>query len=331
MYNVAVALAADMSFMAVVLALLPPALWLLAAGLRRGSGNPDRRPPPLLAGSAMRTDWPTPQPHGAGQDPLGHALTEALAPARLAMYARGVPPRECLALLHMAEGSDRLSGWMRLSCYEAQEDVTRLLRAWVTKARPEPRGLASFSRAVITGLDWQRHCTLRELLLLSDVAATVAHLVRSGGPLYGSIDELAQVSHLLARWHMPDHLQTRRGSTTWLQWMAVVVPALWLTLLWAMQLRGGVRRRRRAQRGVRFLHPLVQMALAQGKEAPPSAGEALAEFLARQCLLVVAPPPKKPACTSSRVAWMCMSASPPRPERPPAQRPLGLRVATGST
>ena len=81
----------------------------------------------------------------------------------------------------------------------------------------------------------------------------MSHLVRSGRPLYDSLEELAQVSHFLAKWHMPDHFQTRRTSTTWLQWVAVVVPALWLTLLWAMQLRGGVRRRRRAKRGTRFL------------------------------------------------------------------------------
>ena len=90
-------------------------------------------------------------------------------------------------------------------------------------------------------LAWQKHCTLPELLLLSaDVVATVSHLARSGRPLYDSLEELAQVSHLLARWHMPDHRQTRRGSATWLQRMAAMVPALWLTLLWAMQLRGGV-------------------------------------------------------------------------------------------
>ena len=100
-----------------------------------------------------------------------------------------------------------------------------------------------------------------ELLLLSDLVATVSHLVRSGRPLYDSLEELAQVSHLLARWHMLDHLQTRRGSTTWLQWAAVVVPALWLTLLWAMQIRSGARRQGRAKRGARFLHPLVQLAL----------------------------------------------------------------------
>ena len=73
-----------------------------------------------------------------------------------------------------------------------------------------------------------------ELLLLSDVVATVSHLARFGRPLYDSLEELAQVSHLLARWHMLDHLRTRRGRTTWLQWAAGVVPALCLTLLWAM-------------------------------------------------------------------------------------------------
>ena len=94
---------------------------------------------------------------------------------------------------------------------------------------------------------------------------------------------------------MLDHLQIRRGSTTWLQWMAVVAPALWLTLLWAMQLRAGVRRHRRAKRGVRFFHPLIQPPLSQGSDAGPRARGALDEFLARQCLLVVVPPPEE-AC-----------------------------------
>ena len=180
---------------------------------------------------------------------------------------------------------------MRLSCYEAQEDVSRLLQAWVTRACPESQDLASFSRRVMSERAWQKHCTLPELLLLSDVVATVSHLVRSGRPLYGSLEELAQVFHLLAKWHMPGHLQTRRGSTTWLQWMAVVVPALWLTLLWAMQLKAGARRHRRAKKGARFLHPLIQLALNQGNDAGPRARRALDEFLARHCLLVVAPPP----------------------------------------
>ena len=150
--------------------------------------------------------------------------------------------------------------WMRFSCYEAQEDVGRLLQAWIARACPESQDLASFSRRVVSEPAWQKHCTLPELLLLSDVVTIVSHLVRSGRPLYDSFEELAQVSHLFARWHMLDHFQTRRGSATWLQWMAVVAPALWLTLLWAMQLRGGVRRRRRAKRGVRFFHPLIQLA-----------------------------------------------------------------------
>ena len=105
-----------------------------------------------------------------------------------------------------------------------------------------------------------------------------------------SPEELAQVSHLLARWYMLDHFRIRRSSTTWLQWVAVVAPALWLTLLWAMQLRGGARRVGRAKRGARFFHPLVQLALDQGAGAGPRTRRALDEFLARQCLLVVAPP-----------------------------------------
>ena len=67
-----------------------------------------------------------------------------------------------------------------------------------------------------------------------------------------------------------------------------MVQALWLALLWAMQLRGGVRREGKAKRGARFLHPLVQLALGQGADADPRTRSALDEFLARQCLLVVA-------------------------------------------
>ena len=201
----------------------------------------------------------------------------------------------------MAEESDQLSRWMRLSCYGVQDDVSCLLQAWVVKARPDPQDLARFSCRIVSERSWQRHCATPELLLLSDVVATVSHLVRSGRPLYDSLDELAQVSHLLARWHMPGHLWTRRNSTTWLQWVAVVAPAFWLTLLWAMQLRGGIRRTRRAKRGTRFLHPLVQLALGQGAGADPRTRRALDEFLARQCLLVVAPPPEE-ACTCVRAS-----------------------------
>ena len=148
----------------------------------------------------------------------------------------------------MAKESDQLSRWMRLSCYEVQDDVSCLLQAWVVKARPDPQDLACFSRRIVSEWSWQRHCTMPELLLLSDVVATVSHLVRFGRPLDDSLEELAQVSHLLARWHMLDHLRIRRNSTTWLQWVAVVAPAFWLTLLWAMQLRGGARRTGRAKR-----------------------------------------------------------------------------------
>ena len=63
----------------------------------------------------------------------------------------------------------------------------------IIRACPESQHLASFSRRVMSELAWQKHCTLPELLLLSDVAATVSHLVRSGRPLYDSLEELAQV------------------------------------------------------------------------------------------------------------------------------------------
>ena len=98
-------------------------------------------------------------------------------------------------------------------------------------------------------------------------------------------------------WHMPDHLKTRRTGSTWLQWVATVVPALWLVLLWTTQLDGGQRRRRR-KRGVRFLHPLVQAALVGGPAADAGARNALCTFLADQCRMVVSPTQKLPACTS---------------------------------
>ena len=73
----------------------------------------------------------------------------------------------------MAEESDQLSRWMRLNCYEVQDDVNRLLQAWVVKARPDPQDLASFSRRIVSEQSWQKQCTMPELLLLSDAVATV--------------------------------------------------------------------------------------------------------------------------------------------------------------
>ena len=235
------------------------------------------------------------QLHDPDQDPVRQVLAEALAPGRLAAYANVIPSDACRGRLRMAEESDQLSRWMRRSCYEVQEDVSRLLQAWVVRARPDPQDFASFSFRIVSEPTWQRHCAMPELLLLSEVVATVSHLVRFGRPLYDSFGGLAQVSHLLARWHMPGHLQTRRGSTTWLQWTAVVVPALWLTLMWAMQLRSGARRQGRAKKGARFLHPPVQLALSQRSDVDFRTRKALDEFLARQCLLVVAPPTEE-AC-----------------------------------
>ena len=256
--------------------LLQATLWLLAAGLRGIRGCSTRRPPPLRGRRTESGPQPGSQPHDPGRDPVRELLAGALAPRRLAAYARTPPPDGCQGRLRMAEESDQLSRWIRLSCYVVQDDVSRLLQAWVVKARPDPQDLACFSRRIVSERSWQGHCAMPELLLLSDVVATISHLVRSGRPLYDSLEELAQVSHLLARWHMPDHLRTRQNSTTWLQWVAVAVPALWLTLLLAMKLRGGTSRTGRAKRGARFLHPLVQLALGQGAGADPRTRRTLA-------------------------------------------------------
>ena len=108
-------------------------------------------------------------------------------------------------------------------------------------------------------------------------------------------DELAQISHLLARWHMPDHLKTRRSGGVWLQWLATAIPACWLVLLWACQMRSGARRQVRARRGVRFLHPLVQRALAGSRTGGSQMRAAVQEFLLRQFVLVSSAPAQE-AC-----------------------------------
>ena len=69
----------------------------------------------------------------------------------------------------------------------------------MVKVRPDPQDLACFSRRIVSEPSWQRHCTMPELLLLSDVVAIVSHLVRFGRPPYDNFEELAHVSHLLAR------------------------------------------------------------------------------------------------------------------------------------
>ena len=114
--------------------------------------RPDSQGPPLRAEHAVRRVLVVSQTHDPGQHQFRRVLTEALARGRLAAYARVVLTDECQARLRMAEGSDRLFRWMRLSCYEAQEDVSRLLQAWVTKACPESQDLASFSRRVMSEL-----------------------------------------------------------------------------------------------------------------------------------------------------------------------------------
>ena len=277
--------------MAVATAFLPVLAWLLVAVKEGARGGPAGRPPPLRAGSPAHMPAPASKPHDRERGSLRDILTQVLAPERLAAYSSVGRGQGGRAWLSMPEDSDCLSRWMRLGRSEAQQEITCLLQAWVSRASPGSQDLADFSNRVLAGFSWQRHCAMPQLLLLSDVVATVSHLVRSGRSLHSDLEELAQISHLLARWHMPDHLQTRRGSNTWLQWLAVLVPSLWLVLLWSMQLRAGTRRARRARRGTRFLHPLVQLALSRGCAADCRARGALDEFLARQCLLVVSPPP----------------------------------------
>ena len=179
-------------------ALLQAALWPLTTGMRTVRGCSTRGTPPPRGGRTEDGARPGSKPRDPGQSPIRELLTEALAPRCLVAYACAAPSDRCLGWLRMAEESDRLSRWMRLSCYEVQDDVTCLLQAWVVKARPDPQDLARFSRRIVSEQSWQRHCATPELLLLSDVAATVSHLVRSGRPLYDSFEELAQVSHLLA-------------------------------------------------------------------------------------------------------------------------------------
>ena len=164
-----------MSIVAAVSALFQAVLWLLAAGLQSVRDGPTRRARPLRGGHAVRRTLPVSQPHDPGQDQFRPVLTEALAPGRLAAYARVVLTDECQGRLRMAEGSDQVSRWMRPSCYEAQEGIGRLLQAWVVRACPESQDLASFSHRIVSEPAWQKHCTLPELLLLPDVAAIVLY------------------------------------------------------------------------------------------------------------------------------------------------------------
>ena len=120
------ALAADMSIVAAASALFQAVLWLLATGLQSARGGPTRSPPPCVASMLCAESCPCRSLATRVRTSLRRVLTEALAPGRLAAYARVVLTDECQARLRMAEGSDRLSRWMRLSCYEAQEDVSRL-------------------------------------------------------------------------------------------------------------------------------------------------------------------------------------------------------------
>ena len=97
--------------------LLRAVLWLLDAGLRSIRGCSTRKASPLRGEHAERRVLSGSQPHDPGQDPVRQFLAEALAPGRLAAYARVILSDECRSRLRMAEESDQLSRWMRLSCY----------------------------------------------------------------------------------------------------------------------------------------------------------------------------------------------------------------------
>ena len=129
---------------------------------------------------------------------------------------------------------------MHLSQLEAALEVQHLLEQWVGRVSPPEQGAGMVSRCLMSDARFPDKGQACRLLLVADLLASVYCLVCCGGErqLYERLEELAQVSFLLARWHMPDHLQTKRSGGPWLQWMAVVVPACWLVLLWSFQLRG---------------------------------------------------------------------------------------------
>ena len=184
---------------------------------------------------------------------------------------------------------------MYLSQAEAGRQTEQLLRAWILRVQPPVEVSAAFASQMLDVSGLQDRCQAQQLLLLSELAAGTLHLLQVGVELDARVQELAQISHLLARWHMPDHLKTRRSGGDWLQWLATVVPACWLVLLWASQLRSGCRRQVRARRGVRFLHPLVQRALSGSRTGGAQMWAAVEAFLLRQFTLVVSPPPEE-AC-----------------------------------
>ena len=138
---------------------------------------------------------------------------------------------------------------MHLSQSEAAQEVQGLMEQWIGQVSPPEQGFGMVSECLMSDVRFPGRGQASRLLLVADLLAAVYCLVCWEGDcqLYVRLEELAQVSFLLARWHMPDHLKTKRSGGLWLQWMAVVVPACWLVLLWSFQLRGGGRRRRRAR------------------------------------------------------------------------------------
>ena len=120
---------------------------------------------------------------------------------------------------------------MYLSQAEAGRQTEQLLRAWILRVQPPVEVSAAFASQMLDVSGLQDRCQAQQLLLLSELAAGTLHLLQVGVELDARVQELAQICHLLARWHMPDHLKTRRSGGDWLQWLATVVPACWLVLL----------------------------------------------------------------------------------------------------
>ena len=252
---------------------------------------PDAQGPPRAPGGGEDRQAGPPVEQGApGRPGRRAALLRALAPGRRTGHCEAAADACSQEWLQTTGKRDAIEAWMQQGPAEARRNLERLVRAWVGRVGPPCEVMALVAADLVGEGPLPRGCDLEDLLLTADLASAVLHLVTSGEAVSGRMGELAQISHLLARWHMPDHLKTKRCGSCWLQWMAVVVPAYWRLLLWAYQLRGGERRRRRARRGARFLHPAVQHALSDGRMAPESACAGLRAFLVEQARLSVSPP-----------------------------------------
>ncbi len=264
--------------------------WLPATVRRTWRPDPSPGAPPLVTEAEQQGDRQGPHASVPGEAPLRALILRALAPRRMAQHRKCAGETLRSRWMCTSSSPGDLEDWMHLDRRTVQQTVEDLLGGWIGRVAPTQECLRDVSAQVLKGSPLHSQCEVQQLLLVSELTAAVHHLVRTGEGLCERLEELAQISFLLARWHMPDHLKTKRLGGAWLQWLATVVPAFWLVALWTMQLRGGERRVRRARRGVRFLHPRVQLALAGGPAAGEDAWSSLQEFLVSQCRLVVRQP-----------------------------------------